>query len=247
MELKVVAERKAGFDAPIGLEMVFDPPGVSSARGATIPKGQSEGAIRMNANGNAQVREWKIAVAGSAPVAGATVWASSQLATLRVAEPYVVISLERSSVEQGQKNEVYGKVEHRAPFDGKATVRLLGLPHKVTTAEVEITRETRDITFPITTDPESPPGNHKNLFCQVTILENEEPMVHSTGRAELRIDKPLPPPKNAPPPKPEPVAKKPEPEEAPPPKEKRLSRLEKLRLEHARRVEALKSVEPAQK
>ena len=64
-------------------------------------------------------------------------------------------------------------------------------------------------------------------------MQNGEPVVHNLGGTELRIDVPLPPKVAAPPPPPPPtqVAAKPAPPPPAAPPMKRLSRLEKLRLE----------------
>ena len=46
--------------------------------------------------------------------------------------------------------------------------------------------------FHVKTDASSPPGELKNLFCQVVITQDGEPIVHNLGTGRLRIDKPLP-------------------------------------------------------
>jgi hypothetical protein len=109
-------------------------------------------------------------------------------------------------------------------------VQLLGLPHKVTAEPLQITKDTKELIFKVKTEADSPAGNHKNIFCQVIVTENEEPITHArVGNTELRVDKPLPKPVAAAPKKEEPkTAAKPA---AAPPAEKRLTRLEKLRLE----------------
>jgi len=232
MNLKVVAERKGNFQEPISIEMVFNPPGVSSAGGVSIPGGKNEAAILLNANNGAMVREWKTAVAGVAGVKNGPVWISSQLFTLRIAPPYLAVQMQGSSVEQGQETEIFCKVEQRTPFEGPGKVTLLGLPARVTAPPVEITKETREFAFHLKVDQNSPPGRHRNLFCQLEITEKGEPVVHRAGSSELRIDRPLPPPKNEPPPKPKPVVKKPGETK---PKKRILTRLEKLRLEYQER------------
>src|SRR5262249_34922016 len=82
------------------------------------------------------------------------------------------------------------------------------------------------------TDKASPAGIHRNLFCQVQITKNNEPIVANTGYSELRIDVPIVKATPQPPtPTPMPMAKPPTPP-APP---KRLTRLEKLRQEQEER------------
>jgi hypothetical protein len=234
MNLKVVAERKPGFKAPITLQMLFNPPGVGSASTVAIPEGQTEALYPVNANGGAQVRKWKIAVLGVATVGNGPVWVSSQLATLEIAAPFVAFAMERAAGEQGKATDLFCKIQHNTPFAGPAKVKLVGLPPKVTAPDLDITKDTKELAFKLTLDKTSPPGQHNNLFCQVMIVQNGEPILHNVGGTQLRIDVPLPPKANeAPKPAPAPAAAKPA-ESAKPP-EKRLTRLEKLRLEQEER------------
>jgi hypothetical protein len=78
----------------------------------------------------------------------------------------------------------------------------------------------------VNTTVNSPVGKHATVLCVATIVANGEPIVHTLGTGELRIDEPLPPKADAP----VAAAPAPMPEAAPMP-EKRLSLLEKLRLE----------------
>jgi hypothetical protein len=236
MNLKVVAERKAGYKEAISLQMLFNPPGVGSG-GATIAAGQNEAYIPLNANGDAPVRKWKIAVIGAANVGNGPIWVSTQLATLSIAQPYMTFAMERAAAEQGKTTDLFCKVQQATPFPGKAKVQLIGLPPRVTAPQVEITKDTKEFAFKLNVDKASPVGQHKNLFCQVVVTQNGEPIVHSLGGSELRIDVPIPPKvAAAPPPMPQALAKKAEP--PPMPMQKRLTRLEKLRLEQEEREKA---------
>lgn len=248
MQLKIVAHRKEGFKAPITVEFPFRSPGVGTVPNVTIPEGQTEVFYPLNANGNAAVGKWRVFAlayanvdAGSGErmsrrgrrgrgVGQSVAFASSQLATIEVAPPYVQFAMERSAVEQAKETEIVVKVTHNKPFEGAAKVKLVGLPNKVTAPELDLTKDMAELIFKVSTDATSPPGTHKNIFCQVVITENGEPISHNVGSTELRIDKPLPPPKTpAPTPMPTQVAEqKPMPQPMP---EKRLSRLEQLRIE----------------
>ncbi|MCA9006893.1 MAG: PPC domain-containing protein [Planctomycetaceae bacterium] len=233
MQLKVVATRKEGFDEPITLQFPFRPPGVGASSRVTIPKGQTEAFYPLNANGNAEMKKWKVFVIGSANVGG-NAWVSSQLAPLEVADSFVDLDLARTAVEQGQETEIICKVSMKNPFEGDAKIKLVGLPPKVTTEDITFNKESKELIFKVKTDPASPQGRHKSLFCQVEIPVNGETVVHTTGRTELRIDKPAPPKKDEPA-KPATVAKKEEPKKEAP---KRLTRLEQLRLEAQKRLES---------
>jgi hypothetical protein len=243
MQLKIVAERKPGFTAPITIYPLFNPPGVGSGSSATIPANGKETTLPMNAAGNAQPRKWKTAVVAVSDAGKGPVWVSSQLATIEVATPFVVFNMERTAVEQGKETELFCKIQQLTAFPAKAKVRLLGLPFKVTASEMEITNDTKEVGFKLTTDKTSPAGIHRNLFCQVVITRDGEPIVANTGSSELRIDVPIVK-KDPPKPTPAPVTAKPPPTPAKPP-EKRLTRLEKLRLEQAEREKAAKGGTPA--
>ena len=226
--LKVRANRKPGFKAGIYVYLPYNPPGVGSGGGITIPEGQNEAVIPMNADGGAELRTWKIVVNGASGVASGPIMVSSQLANLTIANPYVGLSFVAASVDQGKEVDMAVKVAKAVDFPGEAQVTLIGLPNKVTTDVKKITKDTTDLAFHIKTDKVSPAGNHASLFCQVVITQNGEPIVHNIGTGALRIDVPLPPKANTPAPAPV-VAAAPKP--AAPVAAKPLTRLEKLRLE----------------
>lgn len=192
MKLKVRCTRDKGFDGPIGLRMLWNPPGVGSGK-ATISKGADEAIIHLNANGRAAIGKWPIAVIGSAGVAGDTVEVSTQLATLEISDVWLVFKLNRTRVDIGHKTEMTINVEKKRDFAGAARLELLGLPRNVTTQPIEITQDTGEVKFAIQTAKDSPPGRHGALFVRATITANGEPVVHNSGRGQLMIDKPLPP------------------------------------------------------
>jgi hypothetical protein len=222
-ELKIVAHRKEGFDEAINVEFPFRPPGVGAAGQVTIPKGQNEAKYLVNANGNAQIGNWPIYALGSSNDQG-PVWVSSQLAKLEIAEPYVTLEMKRASCEQGQPAQIVCTLNQISEFEGSATAELLGLPPNVTAEPKPFDKTTKELVFSVTTSDQTPPGNHKSLFCRVTVTQNGEPVLATAGSTELQVSQPLPKP-----------AEQAKPQEqaaqAPPVQQtaKPLSRLEKLR------------------
>ncbi|HEV3303691.1 MAG TPA: PPC domain-containing protein [Planctomycetaceae bacterium] len=234
MYLKIRAHRKPGFTEPINVQVPFLPPGVGGNPSVDIPKGQNEVLFQLNANGGAEIKKWKIFALGSANVNGGAAWASSQMANLEIAPPYLQFNIQRAAVEQGQKTDLVCGVTVAHPFDGAAKVQVLGFPPKVIAPEMELKKDMKELVFKVSTDKGSPAGTHKNIFCQATIMEHGEPIVHYVGGTELRIDQPLPAPA-----KPAPaavVAKKDPPKTAAAPK--RLTRLEQLRLDAKEKAQA---------
>jgi hypothetical protein len=232
MMLKIVATKKEGWDEEIHIQFPFRSPGIGANSEIVIAKGQTEGLYQINADANAAVGKWPMYAIGWAEINGAS-WASTQMASLEVAEPYVGMVVQRSSVEQGKETDVVVEVQVLKELKAPAVVTLLGLPHKVTAEPMQVTAETKELVFKVKTEADSPEGTHKNIFCQVTVTENNESIVHArVGDSELRIDKPLPMPVAAPAPAPMPVAAvAAAPAPVAPPAEKRLTRLEKLRLD----------------
>lgn len=201
MNLKVVAERKPGFDKPIELRLLWTPPGMGAQGTVTIAQGQNEALYPLNANGNAATKTWKIAVIGSAPGANGVVWVSTQLAPLTVAPAYVAMKIEMTSVEQGKEADILCKLDQLKPFEGKAKVSIHGLPPNVTAepAEKEITKDDKQVLFHVKVAANSPAGQHKSVFGQIVVTEHGEGMAHSVGAGGvMRIDPPSVPKKSAP-------------------------------------------------
>jgi len=201
MNLKVVAERKAGFDKPIELRLLWTPPGLGAQGTVTMAQGQDQVDYPINANGNAATKTWKIAILGSAPGANGVVWVSTQLAPLTVATPYVAMKIEMTSIEQGKEADVRCRIDQLKPFEGKAKVGLYGLPPSAVAepAEKEITKDDKDVTFHVKIAANTPAGQHKSLFGQITVVENGENIAHSVGSGSvIRVDPPAAPKKDAP-------------------------------------------------
>jgi len=137
-------------------------------------------------------------------------------------------------VELGAETVLPIQVEVAKPFTGDAQVTLIGLPNKITTEGKTLNAELKELVFPVKAEADANPGLTKNLYCQVIITENGEPILHNIGSGQLRVDKPLPPKTNEPAPA---VAATPAPKPAAP-TAKPLSRLEQLRLEQKQRLEA---------
>ncbi|MEX2113597.1 MAG: PPC domain-containing protein [Pirellulales bacterium] len=246
MGLKVVATRKEGFTAAIGVQMLYNPPGVGSSGSIQIAEGQNEAVIPLTANSGAEISKWKIAVLGDSAVGERSITVSSQLATLEIAAPFLTFEFQAAATEKGQGTDVVIKVTKQTDFEGPAQIELLGLPNEVTSEVREITKDSTELIFPVKTTANSPVGKHKTVICRATITANGEPIVHTLGTGELRIDEPLPPKPMetaAAPPAPMPEAAAPM-----PPPEKRLSPLEKLRLERqqAKQAKAAQSAGGAQ-
>jgi hypothetical protein len=234
MELKVTAERVADFKSPISVRLLFNPPGIGAASAVDMPGDKSQVMYPLNADQGAALKKWKICVVGMADVKG-QLWVSSELVDLEIAPPYMLATLQMTAAEQGKPTAVLCKLDQKVPFEGKAKVKLLGLPPNATAQEIEIAATDKEVTIPVTVDAKTPIGTHQTLFCRVTVMKDGSEIIHNLARGGvLRVDAPPPPKKDAPPPPPVQTAAKP-PAKAPDAVAKPLSRLEKLRQEQGQK------------
>ncbi|MBI5766418.1 MAG: PPC domain-containing protein [Verrucomicrobia bacterium] len=191
MALKIVAEKKEGFDEAITLKMLWNPPGVSAQPDVTLPKGASEMVYKLNAGPKAETRAWKIAVVAGATVKGGTAYVSTQLAPLEIAAPYLLGKIALTKVERGKTAKLTCVLEQKRAFEGTAIARLVGLPDGVTAREIAITKDSNEAVFEVVTTDRSPTGNFKNVSCNVVVTETGEPVSHTLAPGSvLRIDAP---------------------------------------------------------
>lgn len=231
MNLKIVATRKEGFKAAISVFMLYNPPGVSSSGSISIPEGQNEALIPFTANGGTPIGTWKIVCIGRAAHLNGGVEVASQLADLTISDQFFTFAFDKSAVEQAKETEVVVKMEKKIDFDGNAKCELVGIPAGTATTPIEFNKETKELVFKVTCTKDARPGRYPSLLCVTTHMVAGEPVVHTLGTGELRIDAPLPPKPMvaaAPAPMPAAVAAAPAPMPVAP---KRLTRLEQLRLE----------------
>jgi hypothetical protein len=185
MRLEIVAEKAAGFDEPIEVKMIWNPPGISSQSEATIPKGATNVFYQLNAGGGAETRVWKIALLGRATVEGGELYVSTQPAKLEVAPPFVTGKIETLWVQPGKTAKLTVNLQQAKAFEGKAKIQLSGLPEKVTAPDREITKEDQEVVFYVAVDPKCSHGSHKNLFCSLEIRQNGQPIPHTIANGGI--------------------------------------------------------------
>ncbi len=191
MDLKIVAMRDPGFNAPITVSLLNNPPGLGSQATVTIPAGAGEATLPINVNGNAGLHAWKVAVIGSADTGKGAVWVASPFVDVEIEKSPVTASIEKANTEQGRPVTVICDLTQNAPFEGKAKVELFGLPNKAVAPPCEITSADHEVRFNVTTDPTTPAGRHKDLFCRITFERDGAKIVETTAQGGLlRIDKP---------------------------------------------------------
>lgn len=228
MRLRITVERDEGYTQPIRMYMLWNPPGFGSTGRVDIPGDQTEGFFELNANGNAPIATWPIAIHGHADATNGHAWVSTQLFNLTVEEPFVRGTVEMAACEQGQPVRMIVKLEHPREWAGEAELKLLGLPAHASAEPVTITHGQEQAVFDITTTHETPVNQHRGVFCEVALTINGEPVVaRATPNGTLRVDRPRPA-------EPAQAAAPAEQPQAPAEQEEQLSRLEQLRRDAQR-------------
>ncbi|MBP82493.1 MAG: peptidase [Verrucomicrobiales bacterium] len=221
MKLKIHANRLEGFDRKITTRLIWKPPGITSP--STVVFGEKENTIEyeLNANGSAEVNTWNVTVIAEADAGKGLMVTAAPFVKLSVEEPFVEMKLNLTTAKQGEQANMLANVTKLRDFSGQADVQLVAIPAHATVPIMKIDQGTTELSLPVQTSEKTPVGQHKNLFCTVTITKEGEPIVHRVGMGgTLRVD---PKPKEAPQTKVvannKPVSEKP------------LSRLEQLRME----------------
>lgn len=221
LQLKVRATRSAGYAEKITVRLLWNPPGVSGPVTVEIPGDQSEILYELNASNDALPADWQVCVLAEASTPQGPVLVSSALTPLKVAEPYVTMTLDLAATEQGKATAMVAKIENHHPFDGPATVELIGLPHGATSTAQSFTKDQIELIFPIAVATDAAVGKHSGVFCRVNVPQNGSTILHQAALGgTLRIEAAS-----------SPVAITESPPKAPAPAEatKPLSRLEQLR------------------
>lgn len=193
--ITVNLDRKQGFDEPIEYQADFGPPGVSLPPKEVIEAGKSQAVLRIAASKNAAIGQgWLYVIAstmgGSDYLGPGRIRVSSQLVKIDVTEPFVELASEPTSIRRGGKANVSFNVQSKSPFDGQATVQLLGLPKGVQVVGPlpRITKDSREIAFEIEATDEALLGPVAGLECELIVQVAGQEIRQRAGNATIRID-----------------------------------------------------------
>lgn len=227
-ELLVRIKRDEGFDNPVYIKTLYNPPGVAVNNSRKIDKGQTEVGVPVTANANAAVGTWPIVMQISYATKRGTATFATAPIMLDIEEPVFNYAFPRAAAETGQQLGLTIGMEKLRDIAGEIEVELVGMPNGVSSSAPiqKITLADTQVTFPLTIDAKAKTGKHKTMNVQTRIKRDGETFIQTDGTGEIRIDKPLPtkdPKAEAE--KAKPKAKAP----AKPAQPKPLSRLEQLR------------------
>jgi hypothetical protein len=167
---------------------------VQSEPTVTIPEGQSEGQIHLNADSNAKPGTWQLAVTASTTGgsyylgAGRTRFATNFI-NLNIAEPYVALKNHPAAVRRGGTAQIEWDVEHKKPFTGEAEAILLGLPKGISVVGVSLLKAgAPKLLFTISASTDALMGQYKELACELIVKEHGQEIHQRSGKGILRVD-----------------------------------------------------------
>lgn len=194
--------RQPGFDEPLEMQCEFAPPGVGTPPAELIPSGETQANLTLSADANAKlgVAPLYVMVTTTQPRGGRSggdtargserVRVSSEVVSLEVAEPFVSLSTEPQSVRRGERLAYRWEVKQIRPFEGQATVRMLGLPVGVTAngPEPTIDKTSKEVAVELEATDDALLGLVSELKCDVRFTVNGGETRLQTGSGRLRID-----------------------------------------------------------
>ena len=190
-KVKVIAHRDEGFTQKIRLQFPYRPVGVGTTHQIEMQADQTEIEYPINANKGAQLGKWPFYVIANANVSGPA-WASSQLETVSVEEPFVAMESKRTVGSRNETVKVVCQIEQLREFTGDATAVLRSLPPHVTVSgPVTFDKSAETIEFELKTTDKTPFGQHKSIFVEVDVPVGEGRSVARAGNVVLQINQPL--------------------------------------------------------
>jgi hypothetical protein len=195
LTLTAKVRRAPGFTGPVDVWFDWLPPGVQKEPPVTVPADKDEIALTIRADDKAAAGTYPIALTGSTtdgdPMTSVgRVRLTSAFLDLAVSEPYVEVVIGRSAVERGAKGRIICDLKHLKPLPSPAAATLKRLPHGVRLLEPLPTVKPGDkqVVFAIEATEDALVGQYKDIFCELTVLENGQAIRQQTGSGVLRVD-----------------------------------------------------------
>jgi hypothetical protein len=197
LAIPVKIARRKDFNEPVEFQCDWVPPGVSVQPATIIPAGESEGVLRITGELNAPLGSCPIVVSATttredldAYLGTGRIRVSSEIVDLSIAEPYVELASQPESIRRGERKKYVWSIQQKSPFEGAATVRLLGLPKGVSVIEPQptLTRDSRQIAFEIEATNEALLGSVRGIGCEIMVRAAGQEIRQRTGNGTLRID-----------------------------------------------------------
>ena len=206
MKIPVRIVRQPGCDEPLEMQCEFAPSGVGTSPAELIPSGETKATLTLSAEASATLGTSPLyvmvtttqprggradgSVKGDTGTGAERVRVSSEVVTIEVADPFVSLSAEPQSIRRGERVAYRWAVKQIRPFEGRASVRMLGLPVGMTAVGPEPTldKTSTEVAVELEARDEALLGLVNDLKCSVRFSVNGDETSLRTGSGKLRID-----------------------------------------------------------
>lgn len=198
LDVEVRIEWHGDFKGPVDFQPEWLPSGISGSPAITIAPNETSATYTLTASGGAPLGQSEISLVAtttdgieSGYYTGVDrVRVATQFFEITVADPHVELKSQPTAIRRGERGRFAWQVEHRRPFEGEATVELLGLPKGVHVVGdlPTITSTQAEVAFEIEASTDTLLGPYRELSCEITLQENGQKIKQRTGRGILRVD-----------------------------------------------------------
>ncbi|MCG6158158.1 PPC domain-containing protein [Rubinisphaera margarita] len=206
MTIPVKIDRQPGCDEPLEIQCEFAPSGVGVSPAEIIPAGETTAYLTLSAAANARLGSSPLyvmatttqarggkensRVRGDSILGSERVRVSSAVIDIKVADPFVSLASEPQSVRRGNRIAYRWAIKQLRPFEGQASVHMLGLPVGLTAVgeAPTIDRTSTEVAVDLEASDEALLGLVGDLQCDVKFSVEGEEIHLRTGSGKLRID-----------------------------------------------------------
>jgi hypothetical protein len=195
LAIKVRLERAPCFDSPVEVNTEWLPPNAGRPSPITFGPDDKSAEFVIGARRNTPPEDYRIAFMANSRIGDrrtgdGMVFGSSDLVTLKVAEPYLTAKMPRAAVEIGKTAQFVTKLEHLNDFKGKATVTLGRLPAgiEMVGGPIEIKPGQEEVEFTIRAADTALTGSYRGMFCALEFTDKGQAVSQRSGYGTLRID-----------------------------------------------------------
>jgi hypothetical protein len=192
LNLVVNAKRSAGYDKPIQLRLLSNPPGIGFSA-VTIPGDQSSVLLPLTANNGAALRTWPIVVIATGDSGFGPIRIASEFVKLEVSDSLFEFKFAKTLGEQGKPVDIVVGTKLKKPVEGNIEIEILGVPPgtQATTPKVTIPADATKVVFPLHIPAETRAGNYKTIVCRATVTNDKGVITQTNGNGEIQIDVPI--------------------------------------------------------
>ncbi len=187
--VQVQVVRAAGFAGDVRVKALWTPPGVGSGE-VNIAANTDTGLLPLDANGNAPLGAFPLAVLASSTLKDEGFEQCSPFAEVTVDKPWLTAQTQGARTLPGNTIQlpVSWKGEHE--LQGPLQIQLLGLPRGVTAQPQAIALDAAAFQVPVAIATDAATGKFRELALEVRVPHNGAEVVHRFPVGEVRIDAP---------------------------------------------------------